>query len=108
MFGAASKTKNLICGLSVEPMSLLWFSIPAIARNRVNPFPPMSYTSTDGFLTRTPSPFGAPTRIGSVPARSPAPSRGVREASAVTPPGPSSIAWFQAGRITSGMFEPFS
>ena len=77
MSGGASKTKNLICGSSVEPISAGGFSRPMTPRKLVNLLPAMSYATTDGFWTRTPAPVAPPTSIGPVPARSPEPSSGV-------------------------------
>src|SRR6185503_13572298 len=108
MLGARSNTKKRSCGFSVDPISLCAFSMPIYPRSVVNPRPAMSYTRTDGFFTRTPSPFDPVTRIGPEPDRMPAPSTGVNDDNAVVPDGPVNSACAHAGWITSGAFDPFS
>ena len=81
MFGSRSNTKNRICGFSVEPISLGGFSSPIAPRKDVKPRPAMSYTRTDGFFTRTPSPV-SPRYTESD--RLPVASRVARPASATT------------------------
>jgi len=87
------------------------FSIAGAPWNRVKPFPAMSYTTTDGNLTRTALVTGsvAPDgMIGLVSSRSPEASTGVRAVSGVDPEGPTNMPFSQIGAPWSGEVEPLS